>query len=186
MNFISSLLHKRDHAFLSPSSAKVWLGKDKEYLKKRAKSEEARFIGTKKHEMAEWDIKFRMKRPNNSNTFNMYVNDAIGYRMEAEVQLYYSKWCFGTADALCFRDGLLRIHDLKTGTTKTSMEQLIVYAALYCLENDIAPADINVELRIYQSGQVLVHKPTLDELVHVIDYIVTASKWLDEIMVEEQ
>ena len=126
-----------------------------------------------------------MKRPDNGNTFNLYVNDAIGYRMDTEVKLYYSKWCSGTADALCFRDGVLRIHDLKTGVTKTHMEQLVVYAALYCLQHDIDPASIDIELRIYQSGDVLVHHPDIDEMTHAIDYIASASKWLDEIMGEE-
>lgn len=184
MNFLDSLLTKREHAFLPPSSAKVWLGKDKEYLKRKIKNEQARFIGTKKHEMAEWDVKLRMKRPETNNTFNMYVNDAIGYRMDTEVKLWYSKWCYGTADALCFRDGLLRIHDLKTGASKTNMEQLIVYAALFCLQNDINPNDIDIELRIYQSDNVVVHNPGLDEIVHAMDYIESASRWLDEIVVE--
>lgn len=184
MSFLDFLLVGREHAFLSPSSARLWLGKDKEYLKKKIKSDQARFIGTIKHELAERDIRLRMKRPNTSNTFYMYVNDAIGYRMEPEVPLKYSKWCYGTADALCFRDGLLRIHDLKTGSSKTTMDQLVVYAALYCLQHDITPSDIQIELRIYQSGDVLVHEPDLDEIVHAIDYIKTASKWLDEIMVE--
>lgn len=184
MNFIDFSLRNREHAFLSPSSAKGWLGKDRDWLKRKLKSEVARFIGTKKHEMAADDITLRMKRPDNNNSFNMYVNDAIGYRMDTEVKLEYSKWCHGTADALCFRDGLLRIHDLKTGATKTSMAQLVVYAALYCLKHDIAPSDIEIELRIYQSGEIIVHRPDLDEMTHAIDYIVTASQWLDELLDE--
>lgn len=186
MNLSSFLIPEhREHAFLNPSGAKSWLGKDKDYLKKRMKSELAKFIGTKKHEIACWDIRLKMKRPDNNNTFNLYVNDAIGYMMESEVKLKYSRWCFGTADALVFRDGILRIHDLKTGVTKTSMDQLIVYAALYCLQNDINPKDIEIELRIYQSGEVVVYNPSLDEMTHAIDYIVSASRWLDEIMLED-
>lgn len=185
MSFMDFLFTNKEHAFFSPSSAHAWMGKDKEYVRKRFKAEVARFIGTKKHEIAEWDIKLNMKRPNNSNTFNLYVNDAIGYRMDTEVKLYYSKWCFGTADALVFRDGVLRIHDLKTGTTKTHMDQLIAYAALYCLQHDVDPAGIEIELRIYQSGNVLVHHPELDEIVHAMDSITTNSKWADEIMGEE-
>lgn len=185
MSFVSFLLPSKDHAFLSPSSAKHWLGKDKEYLKKKLKAEESRFLGTKKHEIAEWDIKLKQKRPNNGNTFNMYVNDAIGYMMDSEVKLNYSKWCFGTADALGFHDGVLRIHDLKTGEGRTYMDQLLCYAALWCLQHDVDPKNIRIELRIYQSGNVIVHEPTLDEMVHTIDYIVASSKWLDEIMKEE-
>lgn len=182
MGFVNFLIPKREHAFLNPSSAKVWLGKDKDYLKRKLAAEEARFIGTKKHELAEWDIKLKMKRPDNNNSFNMYVNDAIGYMMDAEVKLEYSRWCWGTADALCFRDGVLRIHDLKTGETKTTMDQLIVYAALYCLIHDVNPADIAIELRIYQSGNVVVYCPSLDEMTHAMDYVESASKYLDQLL----
>ena len=186
MTFIDFSLRNRDHAFLSPSSAKVWLGQDRDYLKKKLESEVARFIGTKKHEMAADDITLRMKRPDNGNSFNMYVNDAIGYRMDTEVKLEYSKWCHGTADALVFRDGLLRIHDLKTGSTKTSMAQLIVYAALYCLKHDIDPSDIQIELRIYQSDDILISNPTVEDIAPVMDKIITFDRIINDISKEEE
>ena len=99
----------------------------------------------------------------------MYVNDAIGYKMTPEQILYYSDNCFGTADAITFRNGLLRIHDLKTGVTPAHMEQLEIYVALFCLEYKIKPSDIDVELRLYQLDEILVHKPMADEIVPIID-----------------
>lgn len=50
----------------------------------------------------------------------MYVNDAIGYKMTPEQTLFYSENCFGTADSISYRSGLLRIHDLKTGVIPAS------------------------------------------------------------------
>ena len=65
-----------------------------------------------------------------------FVNDAIGYHMSSEILLYYNSYCFGTCDAILFneKDKILRIHDLKTGTTTAHFEQLLIYAALFCLE----------------------------------------------------
>ena len=116
----------------------------------------------------------------------MYVNDAIGYRMTPEQPLYYSENCFGTADAIAFRDGFLRIHDLKTGVTPTHIEQLIVYAALFCLEYRTKPSDIEVELRIYQNDEVLIHNPEVDEIAPVIDKIISFDKLLKQIKAEEE
>lgn len=61
----------------------------------------------------------------------MYVNDAIGFKMTPEQPLFYSENCFGTADAISYRNKLLRIHDLKTGLIPAHMEQLMIYAALF-------------------------------------------------------
>ena len=95
--------------------------------------------------------------------------------------LFYSDNCFGTADAICFRDGFLRIHDLKTGVTPAHMEQLLVYAALFCLEYVIKPSDIDSELRIYQGGNIEVYKPTPNEVMKVCDIIVHESSVLTNI-----
>ena len=58
-----------------------------------------------------------------------FVNDAIGYHMSSEILLYYNNYCFGTCDAISFseKERILRIHDLKTGTTPAHMEQLLIY-----------------------------------------------------------
>ena len=115
----------------------------------------------------------------------MYVNDAIGYKMTPEQILYYSLNCFGTTDAICFRNNFLRIHDLKTGEIDAHIEQLEVYAALFCLEYHIRPADIEMELRIYQHDQILYHKPTVEDILPIMDRIITADKVINKIREEE-
>ena len=125
------------------------------------------------------------KLPKSKKTLNMYVNDAIGYRMTPEQVLYYSDNCFGTADSISFKDNLLRIHDLKTGVTPAHMEQLEIYAALFCLEYKIKPADIDIELRIYQSDDILVFNPTVEDIVPIMDKIITSDKIISKIKEEE-
>ena len=112
-----------------------------------------------------------------------YVNESIGYRMVPEQILYYSENCFGTADAISqldsiFKQKLLRIHDLKTGTTPVHIEQLLIYAALFLLEYNTKPNEIDIELRIYQNNDIIEHIPSADELVPIIDRIITADKLL--------
>ena len=115
----------------------------------------------------------------------MYVNDAIGYKMSPEVVLYYSDNCFGTADSIIYKNNLLRIHDLKTGVTPASMHQLEIYAALFCLEYDYKPNDIDMELRIYQNDQVMVSNPDPDIIFHAMDRIVAGDKIVEKIKTEE-
>lgn len=110
-----------------------------------------------------------------------YVNDAIGYRMIPEQILYFSKNCFGTTDAITsldatFKNRLLRIHDLKTGTIPAHIEQLLIYAALFFLEYNTKPDEVDVELRIYQNNDILYHKPQVDEIVPIMDRIVSADQ----------
>ena len=110
-------------------------------------------------------------------TIKTYVNDSIGFKMEPEQVLYYSENFFGTADAIIFRDKTLRIHDLKTGTiTQGKMEQLMIYAALFCLEYEVRPGDIEMELRIYQLNDILVSLPQVDEILPIMDHIKTFDK----------
>ena len=105
--------------------------------------------------------------------------------MVPEQVLYYSPNCFGTADAISFRKNFLRIHDLKTGTTPTHMEQLMVYAAMFCLEYRVKPSEIEMELRIYQNDQILFHNPTVADILPIMDKIVTFSRVIDKIREEE-
>ena len=106
--------------------------------------------------------------------------------MSTEVVLYYSDRFFGTADAISFRQGpngrdILRIHDLKTGKTPVHMEQLEIYAALFCLEYRIKPGTIDMELRIYQNDEILYHNPTADDILPIMDRIVHLEKILNKI-----
>lgn len=117
-------------------------------------------------------------------TLKRYINDAIGFKMEPEIVLKYSERFFGTADAISFRNNELRIHDLKTGEHPVSMEQLLVYVALFCLEYKVKPGDIDVELRVYQNNNVIYYNPEVNEIVPVIDTIVHLNKLL--ISVDEE
>jgi len=115
----------------------------------------------------------------------MYVNDAIGFKMTPEQPLYYSENCFGTADAICFKNNILRIHDLKTGETLASPRQLEVYTSLFCLEYNIKPLSIDIELRIYQSDEVIVHIPSKEDICYIMDRIITFDKRIDKIKMGE-
>ena len=141
--------------------------------------------GTELHELASSLIKMKVELPDEPKTLNMFVNDAIGYHMESEQVLVYSENCFGTADAICFRNDILRIHDLKTGEGKTHMEQLMVYAALFCLEYNVKPGDIQIILRIYQYNDILELEPDVDDILHIMDRIVTADKIISSIKEQE-
>lgn len=173
------------HAFLSASKYH-WVNYTNDKLIEAYTRYTAAQRGTILHDFAAQCISLGQKLPRSKKTLNMYVNDAIGYRMTPEQPLYYSENCFGTADAIAFRDGTLRIHDLKTGVTPTHIEQLIVYAALFCLEYRTKPSDIEVELRIYQNDEVLIHNPEVDEIAPVIDKIISFDKLLKQIKAEEE
>ena len=105
--------------------------------------------------------------------------------MTPEQVLYFSENCFGTADAIGFRGNLLRIHDLKTGVTPAHMEQLEIYTALFCLEYGKRPSDIQMELRLYQSNEVLVHNPTAEDILPIMDKIITFDKLVAKLKAEE-
>ena len=173
------------HAFLGASKS-FWLGYDEEKVTAYYNNILSIAKGTRLHAYAAECINLGQKLPKSSKTLNMYVNDAIGYRMHPEQILYYSENCFGTADAISFKDKVLRIHDLKTGTGKTHMEQLIIYAALFCLEYKIKPSEIEIELRIYQNDEVWVHNPGYDEIVPVMDKIISFDKVIKKIKQREE
>lgn len=144
------------HAFLSPSKH-YWINYDDDKLKATYRTHLAAMRGERLHAFAKECIELEQPLPRNKKTLNRYVNDAIGYRLTPEQLLYYSDNCFGTADAIGFRHNILRIHDLKTGTSKTSMVQLRIYAALFCLEYGVEPESISdIELRIYQMDTITV------------------------------
>ena len=138
-------------------------------------------MGTRLHAWAKDTIDLGLKQPRTKKTLYAYVNDAIGYRMETEVVLFYSERFFGTADAISFRNNLLRIHDLKTGKHPANMEQLEIYAALFCLEYKVKPSDIKMELRIYQNDEVIVHIPESEDIVKIMQKIVSLDKLLEKI-----
>lgn len=167
------------HAFLSASKYH-WINYDEEHLYSAYTNYRAAEQGTILHEFAKTCILMKQRLEDIPKTINMYVNDAIGFRMTPEQVLYYSPYCFGTADAISYNHGQLRIHDLKTGKGVTHIEQLMVYTAIFCLEYDVDASDIEIELRIYQNNKVRVCNPDVTEIVPIMDKIVTSSKLLEE------
>lgn len=172
------------HAPFSPSQP-AWLRYDDNKAFEAYNNKQAAEIGTRLHAWAKDTIDLRIKQPRSKKTIYAYVNDAIGYKMDTEVILYYSPRFFGTADAISFRNGFLRIHDLKTGKCPVHMEQLMIYAALFCLEYKVKPGEIDMELRIYQNDDILVCNPTAEDIVPIIDKIVHLNKMFDKIESQE-
>lgn len=154
------------------ASKSSWLRYDDTKALDVYKNLQATEYGTRLHAWAKETIDLGIKQPRSNRTLCAYVNDAIGYRMNTEVVLFYSERFFGTADAICFRNNMLRIHDLKTGTTPVHIEQLEIYAALFCLEYKKNPNDISIELRIYQNDDILVYNPKPEEIKNICDRIV--------------
>ena len=184
MNFNSHLKLEGQHAFLSASKYH-WVNYDEDKLALSFSKFLAAQRGTRIHEFASEAIKLGIKLPKTKKTLNMYVNDAIGYKMTPEQPLYYSDNCFGTADTISFRQNILRIHDLKTGTTPTSARQLEVYAALFCLEYNVKPIDIDIELRIYQSDEAIIYIPIPDDIIYIMDKIIVFDKQIDKLKIGE-
>lgn len=111
-------------------------------------------------------------------TLRSYINDCIGYCMVTEAPLEYDPiYFFGTADAYCYRDDILRVSDLKTGVVRAHMEQLMIYAALFCLSRKIKPSDLKkTELRIYQNAQIIYHEPPAKEIEEISRIIIDGYK----------
>ena len=186
MEFIK---HKNLEGLHAPFSASQshWLRYDDDKALEIYRNKKAAQEGTLLHDWAKRTIDLGIKQPKSKQTLYAYVNDAIGFKMSTEVVLFYSERFFGTADAISFRNvkgrNKLRIHDLKTGKTgkiEDHMEQLEIYAALFCLEYKVKPGDIDMELRVYKNDQVCVHEPTAEDIVPIMDKIVHLNKLLQK------
>ena len=184
MNFVRHLNLEGLHAPFSPSQPS-WIRYDDDKAIEVYMNRKASEMGTRLHAWAKDTIDLGLKQPRTKKTLYAYVNDAIGFKLTPEQILYYSDYCFGTADAISFRNNKLRIHDLKTGATPANMEQLMIYAALFCLEYKIRPGDIEIELRIYQNDEILYHNPTAEEIAPIMDTIVHLDKILQRLEGEE-
>ena len=161
------------------ASRSSWLRYNDDKVVQVYQNMKAAEMGTRLHEWAKNTIDLGIKQPRSKKTIYAYVNDAIGFKMDTEVVLFYSERFFGTADAISFRNNFLRIHDLKTGTTPVHIEQLEIYAALFCLEYRVKPSSIKIELRIYQNDEILVHEPTPEDIINIMDKIVHLNKLLE-------
>lgn len=177
------------HAPFTPSQPS-WLRYDDDRALEVYANKKAAELGSRLHAWAKETIDLGIKQPRSKKTLYAYVNDAIGFKMETEVVLFYSERFFGTADAISCRTNeegreVLRIHDLKTGISPVHMEQLLVYAALFCLEYRKKPADLDIELRIYQSDEVEYHIPEPEEVTAVMNQIVHLDKLIMKAEYEE-
>lgn len=184
MNFNKHSNLEGQHAFLGASKYH-WLNYSPEKVADSYRKFLATLRGTELHEFASYCIRLGQKLPKSRKTLNMFVNDAIGFKMQSEQILFYSEHCFGTTDAISFRNNVLRIHDLKTGETQAHMEQLLIYAALFCLEYQVKPEDIEIELRIYQYDDVFVDNPAAEEVQRVMNKIISADKIIKKLKEEE-
>lgn len=185
MKFFDHSKLKGLHAFLGASKY-AWINYSDEKLVQTYRNSLAVQRGTELHDFAAQCIRLGQKLPRSHRTLNMYVNDAIGFHMTPEQVLYYSDNCFGTADAISFRNNFLRIHDLKTGVTPASMDQLLIYEALFCLEYRVDPRKIQNELRIYQLDDMQIMNPEPDVIIDICDRIKRADKIINEIRSEEE
>lgn len=188
MNFNKHYDLEGKHAFLSPSKIS-WIRYSKEQMRNAYLNSLAIARGVKLHAMAKELIEEGIKVRGNKQTFAAYVNDAIGYGMTPEQPLYFSPNCFGTTDAIFYKDGLLRIHDLKTGTTPVHMEQLEIYAALFMLEYErvfgVRPSNTKTELRIYQNDDVIEESPEPEKIEALMNDIRQKDSWVNEIRGED-
>ena len=184
MIFNKHLNLQGEHAFLGPSKYH-WINYSQEKLELVYRNSQAAQRGMELHEFAHHAIRMGVKLPRTEKTLNMYVNDAIGYKMNCEQILYYSDNCYGTADSISFRKNYLRIHDLKTGMIPGSVHQLEIYAALFCLEYGAKPGEIEIELRIYQDDAIDVFFPEVDIIAHIMSKIITFDKAIEQLKAEE-
>lgn len=171
-----------------PASSSAWLRYDDDKALAVYENKKAADMGTKLHAWAKQTIDLGIKQPRTKKTLYAYVNDAIGFKMDTEVVLFYSERFFGTADAISFRNNALRIHDLKTGKggkIEHHIEQLEIYAALFCLEYRLKPGEIKMELRVYKNDEVLVHNPTAEDIAPIMDKIIHLDKLLAKYEGEE-
>jgi hypothetical protein len=183
MRFNDHSRYADSHALLSPSKYS-WINYDEDKLDAMVYRTMAARRGTDLHDVAQRLIRLGVQLPRTSETLNQYVNDCIGFRLTPEQTLFYSPNCFGKADAIGFRKGLLRIFDLKTGVTECKFEQLLVYAALFCLEYEVKPIDIKIELRIYQNDEVRIEEADPLEIHSIMDKIEYFDRRLTEVMEE--
>jgi len=184
MNFNQHYRLKGLHAFLGASNYH-WVNYSDEKLRLSYNNDMAKKRGTELHDLAEKLIKLKVKLPRSQKTLNHYVNDAIGFNMVPEQILYYSDNCFGTADTISFKKNILRIHDLKTGISPTSMLQLRIYAALFCLEYGYSPNDLDkIILRIYQNDDVSEEIAEPTDILYVMEKIKNFDKIINDIKME--
>lgn len=178
---------KDRHSFLSPSKYH-WVNYDDEKIVAAYDKSMTAALGTRLHAWSAETIRLGLRQPDNSKTINMYVNDCIGYRMQIEQPLVYSENAFGHTDAIWFGDNpdkespyklLLRIFDLKNGDTPSSKSQLECYAALFCLEYNVRPMELEYDLRIYQNDEIIPFETDPEDITYIMDRYIVANQLIE-------
>ena len=174
------------HAFLGASKY-AWINYDDDKLAQAYINSLAVQRGTELHDFAATCIRLKQPLPRIRKTLNMYVNDALRYMLTPEQPLYFSRNCFGTADGISFdeKKKFLRIHDLKTGATPAHMEQLQIYAALFCLEYHKRPEQFGMELRIYQNDEIQICLPDSKDIEKIMTTIIRFDEKIEKMKLEE-
>jgi hypothetical protein len=167
------------HAFLGASKYH-WVNYDLVKMERIWENKFASERGTRLHRIAADLIRERIRLAPQELTLNMYVNDSIGFRMTPEQVLLYSENAFGTADAISFTKGVLRVHDLKTGHHPGSEHQGEIYCALFCLEYKVNPYDIEMVIRIYQNDQIFEFIADPDWIKQIMDKIKQFDKRIEQ------
>lgn len=180
MNWIKHSQYEGQHAFLGASNYH-WLNYTDDKLASTYSNLLAKARGTELHEFAAQCIRLGQRLPKTKNTLNMYVNDAIGYKMTPEVVLFYSDNWFGTADTISFRNNFLRIHDYKSGVTQAHIDQLEIYAALFCVEYKHNPEDIKMELRLYQNNEIIFSNPTPERIRFIMNKGISGDRIINKV-----
>lgn len=187
-----STIPEGSHAPFAASSYS-WLNYDGDKALKYYISLMTKRRGTEFHEFAKYCIKLRMplklvRGDDVRCTVARYVNDAIKYDMRPEQLVFYSRNFFGTADAIMFDEqkSLLRIHDLKTGLTPAKLDQLLIYDALFCLEYNYNPDDIEHVVCIYQNNDTLDDNPTGEMIRPIMDKIITFDQIIENYLEESE
>jgi len=188
MNFNKHFELEGKHAVLSPSKP-YWLNYNQDQIRNYILSQQAAAKGTRLHDLAARLIQEGLKLKGTTQTLTSFVNDAIGYGMTPEVALRYTENCFGHTDAISYDRGILRVHDLKTGSGPVHIEQLEIYAALFLLEYErlfgVNPANTKVNLRIYQNDDIQEVNPDRDRMEELIYLIKERDSWVEDTMQED-
>ena len=166
---------------LSPSKG-YWCEYTDEQLLHFLEVAEAAQRGTEDHAFACLCVKRKQRLPKSKNTLTLYVNDAIGFRLDPEICVHYSDNCSGWSDSIGFdeTEKILRVFDLKTGQIPADWRQLRIYSALYCLEYKKKPEDIQIELRIYQNGEFRQEFPDPKDIRTIMNRIIHADRLIEK------
>lgn len=176
------------HAVLSASNYH-WDNDDDEKLVARLRASKAASRGTRLHVWAAEAILMKRRQPTKESPdydiLCAYINDAIEYGMKPEQVLIGSEYSYGTADTIRFDPydddaggyaGFLRVHDYKSGVSKSSVKQLYFYAVFFCLEYGYRPFEIEGELRIYQGDEVQIYDLDQETLARMYDRTKNANR----------